>query len=73
MSPRLNRKYCIVDSGSKALLENALTRLGLSARAYDRILKVSPTLADMEGKDKIESGHVSEAIQYRTLDRSFWA
>jgi magnesium chelatase family protein len=73
MTPRLIRKYCIVDSASKALLENALTRLGLSARAYDRILKVSRTLADMEGKDKIESGHVSEAIQYRTLDRSFWA
>jgi len=69
----LIRKYCVVDSASKALLENALTRLGLSARAYDRILKVSRTLADMEGKDKIESGHVSEAIQYRTLDRSFWA
>jgi magnesium chelatase family protein len=73
MSPRLIRKYCIVDSASKALLENALTRLGLSARAYDRILKLSRTLADMEGKDKIESGHVSEAIQYGTLDRSFWA
>jgi len=73
MNPRLIRKYCVVDSASKALLENALTRLGLSARAYDRILKVSRTLADMEGKDKIESGHVSEAIQYRTLDRSFWA
>jgi len=73
MTPRLIRKYCVVDSASKALLENALTRLGLSARAYDRILKVSRTLADMEGKDKIESGHVSEAIQYRTLDRSFWA
>jgi magnesium chelatase family protein len=73
MTPRLIRKYCIVDSASKALLENALTRLGLSARAYDRILKVSRSLADMEGKDKIESDHVSEAIQYRTLDRSFWA
>ena len=73
MTPRLIRKYCVVDSASKALLENALTLLGLSARAYDRILKVSRTLADMEGKDKIESGHVNEAIQYRTLDRSFWA
>jgi magnesium chelatase family protein len=73
MPTRLIRKYCVVDSASKALLENAITRLGLSARAYDRILKVSRTLADLEGKDTIESGHVSEAIQYRTLDRNFWA
>jgi predicted ATPase with chaperone activity len=50
---------------SKSLLENAITRLGLSARAYDRILKVSRTLADFEGKENIEPGHVSEAIQYR--------
>jgi magnesium chelatase family protein len=73
MSPRLIRKYCAIDSTSKGLLENAITRLGLSARAYDRILKVSRTLADLEGKDAIESQHVSEAIQYRTLDRNFWA
>jgi magnesium chelatase family protein len=73
MSPRLIRKYCVIDSASKALLENAITRLGLSARAYDRILKVSRTLADLETKEKIESEHVSEAIQYRTLDRNFWA
>ena len=73
MSPRLIRKYCTVDSSSKALLENAITRLGLSARAYDRILKVSRTLADMEGRETISPDHVSEAIQYRTLDRSFWA
>jgi magnesium chelatase family protein len=73
MSPRLIRKYCVIDSASKALLENAITRLGLSARAYDRILKVSSTLADLEGKADIEPGHVSEAIQYRTLDRNFWA
>ena len=73
MTPRLIRKYCTIDQASKALLENAITRLGLSARAYDRILKVSRTLSDLEGKPQIESSHVSEAIQYRTLDRNFWA
>ncbi len=73
MSPRLIRKYCEIDQQSKAMLENSITRLGLSARAYDRILKVSRTLADLEGKDQIEPQHVSEAIQYRTLDRNFWA
>jgi magnesium chelatase family protein len=73
MSPRLIRKHCIIDKESKALLENVITRLGLSARAYDRILKVSRTLADMESKEKIDATHVSEAIQYRTLDRNFWA
>ena len=72
MSPRLIRKYCAIDAESKALLENAITRLGLSARAYDRILKVSRTLADLEGKVSIEPTNVSEAIQYRTLDRNFW-
>ena len=73
MSPRLIRKYCVIDSASKSLLENAITRLGLSARAYDRILKVSRTLADLEGKESIAPEHGSEAIQYRTLDRNFWA
>ncbi len=73
MTPRLIRKYCLIDAASKSLLENVITRLGLSARAYDRILKVSRTLADLQGKEKIESEHVSEAIQYRTLDRNFWA
>jgi magnesium chelatase family protein len=73
MSSRLIRKYCLIDSASKGLLENAITRLGLSARAYDRILKVSRTLADLEEKPNIEAQHVSEAIQYRTLDRNFWA
>jgi magnesium chelatase family protein len=73
MTTRLIRKYCVLDRESKALLENAITRLGLSARAYDRILKVSRTLADMEGKESVESTHVSEAIQYRSLDRNFWS
>ena len=73
MTPRLIRKYCAIDSESKSLLEAVIVRLGLSARAYDRILKVSRTLADLEGREKIGSTHVSEAIQYRTLDRNFWA
>ena len=73
MPPRLIRKHCVIDASSKALLENAITRLGLSARAYDRILKVSRTLADLEGKESISAEHVSEAIQYRTLDRNYWA
>jgi magnesium chelatase family protein len=72
MTPRLIRKHCVIDSTSKALLEKAITRLGLSARAYDRILKVSRTLADLEGKAQIETAHISEAIQYRTLDRTYW-
>jgi magnesium chelatase family protein len=73
MTPRLIRKFCPVDSESKALLENAITRIGLSARAYDRILKVSRTLADLDERPAIEPPHVSEAIQYRTLDRTYWA
>lgn len=72
MSPRLIRKYCGIDTASKSLLENCITRLGLSARAYDRILKVSRTLADLEGREEISADHVSEAIQYRTLDRNYW-
>jgi magnesium chelatase family protein len=73
MGSRLIRKHCGIDTSSKAMLEETMTRLGLSARAYGRILKVSRTLVDLEGKEAIEAQHVSEAIQYRTLDRIFWA
>jgi magnesium chelatase family protein len=72
MQPRDIRKSCEIDSGSAELLRTAISKLGLSARAYDRILKVSRTIADLEGQDQIESPHIAEAIQYRSLDRNLW-
>lgn len=66
------RKLCRIDDQSQALLELAINKQGLSARAYDRILKVARTIADLAGSDKIEMGHVAEAIHYRTLDRKLW-
>jgi len=73
MPPRLIRKHCAITPEGEKLLESAIARLGLSARAHDRILKVSRTIADLEGKTSIEPKHLSEAIQYRTLDRTYWA
>jgi magnesium chelatase family protein len=72
MTPRLIRRFCRIDAESETMLERAMTRLGLSARAYDRILKVSRTIADLEGSDEIQSAHVSEAVHYRSLDRTYW-
>lgn len=72
MTPRMIRRYCRIDSESEQMLERAMTRLGLSARAYDRILKVSRTIADLEGADEIRSAHVAEAVGYRSLDRTYW-
>ncbi|HEX8845828.1 MAG TPA: YifB family Mg chelatase-like AAA ATPase [Pyrinomonadaceae bacterium] len=72
MSPRLIRRYCRIDMESERMLESAMARLGLSARAYDRILKVSRTIADLEGEDEIRTSHVAEAVGYRSLDRTYW-
>ncbi len=66
------RTYCQIDDQCKKLLEVAITKLGLSARAYDRILKVSRTIADLDDSPDIAPQHISEAIQYRSLDRKFW-
>jgi len=72
MNVKQIRTYCKLDDASKTLLKTAMERLNLSARAYDRILKVSRTIADLEGAENIVGSHLSEAIQYRSLDREGW-
>jgi magnesium chelatase family protein len=72
MTPRLIRRLCRIDAESERMLEHAMARLGLSARAYDRILKVSRTIADLDGQDEIRAPHVAEAVGYRSLDRTYW-
>ena len=70
MGPKEIKKYAQIDKDGAKLLENAINKLGLSARAYDRILKVSRTIADLENSENILPEHLSEAIQYRSLDRN---
>jgi magnesium chelatase family protein len=72
MTPRLIRRFCRIEPESEHLLEAAMTRLGLSARAYDRILKVSRTIADLDACDQVSAAHVAEAVGYRSLDRTYW-
>jgi magnesium chelatase family protein len=72
MSSRQIARHCSISPDCERLLEIAMTRLGLSARAHDRILKVARTIADLEAAESISTTHISEAIQYRSLDRSYW-
>ena len=69
LKPFMMEKFCKLDDSSKSLLKNAFERLKLSARAYDRILKLARTIADLDGSDNIQTNHIAEAIQYRSLDK----
>ena len=70
LTPKLIRKFCVLDSDSKNILQKTFEKFKFSARAYSRILKLARTIADLDGKENIELLHITEAIQYRCLDKS---
>jgi magnesium chelatase family protein len=73
MSSKMLKEICVINQVGQNLLKTAMERLNLSARAYDRILKVSRTIADLSGNEEIKPEHLAEAIQYRSLDREGWS
>jgi magnesium chelatase family protein len=73
MTSRQLRRHCVLNDEGRNLLKNAMEDLGLSARAHDRILRVARTIADLDGVPHIRPSHLSEAINYRSLDRKLWA
>jgi magnesium chelatase family protein len=73
MPPKLIREFCAISDEGEKMLENAVSRMGLSARAHDRMLKVARTIADLDESASLETRHFGEAIHYRTLDRTYWA
>ncbi len=72
LPPSVLRELCALDEAGERTLEMAVRRMGLSARAHDRILKVARTIADLGGEARILAKHVAEAVQYRSLDRNYW-
>ena len=73
LPPRLLRKLCRLDDAGERTLELAMRKMGLSARAHDRILKVARTIADLDASESVSAKHLAEAVQYRSLDRSYWS
>lgn len=73
ITPSMLNEICVMTDDAKALLQNTFDRMGLSARAYDRILKVARTIADMDNSEKIATPHIAQAVQYRSLDRKYWS
>ncbi len=73
MTAEMTRKFCILTDAASAVLKNSFDNLGLSARAYDKILRVARTIADLDGAEIIDIKHIAEALQYRSLDRKFWS
>jgi magnesium chelatase family protein len=73
MSHRQNRQYCRLCEAGRGVLKAALTELGLSARAHDKVLRVARTIADLEGSADVAPHHLTEAINYRMLDRQLWS
>ncbi len=72
MKPPQIRRYCVLQRDAEQLLKAAMEEMGLSARAHDKILRISRTIADLADQEKIAAEHLSEAINYRTLDRTYW-
>lgn len=73
MTPAMTKKLCVLDEDARSLLKMSFEKLGMSARAYDKILRISRTIADLAGCDTINSDHIAEALQYRSLDRKYWS
>ncbi|MGN1328142.1 MAG: YifB family Mg chelatase-like AAA ATPase [Eubacterium sp.] len=72
MTPKMTKEFCVLSDDANALLKASFEKLGLSARAYDKILRIARTIADLDGAENIEISHVAEALQYRSLDRKYW-